>query len=154
MLSSDLNFGKRGELECSRPRSARILAKIKNRQIYGKVFKNGPSEICRRQLLKICSDMACLNRSYHFKFFKGCLSQISLGPFLNTLSHMFALYSHHHCIAQWRPVLPYFLDIYDFIQSAYVLPGFRDNIKSLFNFNNYACGFYRGWWFLLRYSDH
>ena len=88
MLSSDLNFGKRGELECSRPRSARILAKIKNRQIYGKVFKNGPSEICRRQLLKICSDMACLNRSYHFKFFKGCLSQISLGPFLNTLSHL------------------------------------------------------------------
>ena len=26
-----------------------------------------------------------MNRPYHFKFFKGCLPQISLGPFLNTL---------------------------------------------------------------------
>ena len=25
-----------------------------------------------------------LGRPYHFKFFKGCLPQISLGPFLNT----------------------------------------------------------------------
>ena len=25
--------------------------------------------------------------AYHFKFFKGCLPQILLGPFLNTLSH-------------------------------------------------------------------
>ena len=29
------------------------------------------------------------DRSYHFKFFKGCLPQISLGPFLNTLSHLY-----------------------------------------------------------------
>ena len=29
------------------------------------------------------------HRSYHFKFFKGCLPQISLGPFLNTLSHLY-----------------------------------------------------------------
>ena len=27
-----------------------------------------------------------LSRSYNFKFFKGCLPQISLGPFLDTLS--------------------------------------------------------------------
>ena len=27
----------------------------------------------------------CLSRLYHFKFFKGCLRQISLGPFVNTL---------------------------------------------------------------------
>ena len=37
-------------------------------------FENGPSEICERQLLK------------NFKFFKGCLPQISLGPFSNTMS--------------------------------------------------------------------
>ena len=31
--------------------------------------------------------MVCL-RPYPFKFFKGCLPQISLGPLLNTLSHL------------------------------------------------------------------
>ena len=29
-----------------------------------------------------------LGRPYTFKFFEGCLSQILLGPFLNTLSQM------------------------------------------------------------------
>ena len=29
--------------------------------------------------------MVCLSRPYSFKFFKDCLPQISLGPFLNTL---------------------------------------------------------------------
>ena len=29
------------------------------------------------------------SRPYRFKFFKGCLPQIFLGPFLNTLSHIF-----------------------------------------------------------------
>ena len=33
--------------------------------------------------------MVCLNRTYHFKFFKGCLPQILLGIFLNTFSHLF-----------------------------------------------------------------
>ena len=28
----------------------------------------------------------CLSRPHHFNFFKGCLPQISLGPFLNTSS--------------------------------------------------------------------
>ena len=28
--------------------------------------------------------MVCLSRPYHLKIFKGCLPQISLGPFLNT----------------------------------------------------------------------
>ena len=32
--------------------------------------------------------MVCLSRRYHFKFFKGCLPQISRGPFLNTLPHV------------------------------------------------------------------
>ena len=31
----------------------------------------------------------CLNRPYHFKFFKGCLPQILLGSFLNTLSYIY-----------------------------------------------------------------
>ena len=29
-----------------------------------------------------------LSRPYHFKFFKGCLPQILLGPFLNTLTKL------------------------------------------------------------------
>ena len=32
--------------------------------------------------------MVCLSRPYHFKFFKGCLPQILLGPFLNTLTQI------------------------------------------------------------------
>ena len=32
--------------------------------------------------------MFCFSRLCHFKFFEGCLPQISLGPFLNILSHM------------------------------------------------------------------
>ena len=34
------------------------------------------------------NDMVCLSRSYPFKFFKGCLTQILLGRFLNNLSQM------------------------------------------------------------------
>ena len=30
----------------------------------------------------------CLGRPYHFKSLKGCLPQIVLGPFLNTLTHI------------------------------------------------------------------
>ena len=33
--------------------------------------------------------MVYLNRPYHFKFFKDCLPQILLGPFLNTLFQIF-----------------------------------------------------------------
>ena len=32
--------------------------------------------------------MVCLSRPYHLNFFRGCLPQILLGPFLNTLSHI------------------------------------------------------------------
>ena len=32
--------------------------------------------------------MVCLSRPYPFKFFKGCLPQILLGPLLNTLSQI------------------------------------------------------------------
>ena len=45
--------------------------------IWGKVFKNGPIEICGRQPLK--------------NLLKGCLPQILLGPFLNTLIQLWGL---------------------------------------------------------------
>ena len=32
--------------------------------------------------------MKCLSRPYHFTFFKGCLPQIPLGPFFNSLLHI------------------------------------------------------------------
>ena len=32
--------------------------------------------------------MFCLGRPYRFKFFNGCLPQILLGPFLNTLPNI------------------------------------------------------------------
>ena len=40
--------------------------------------------------------MVCLGRLNHFKFFKGCLPQILLGPFLNILTQIiqFVLYAH------------------------------------------------------------
>ena len=56
---------------------------------WDKVFKNGPNKICGRQPLKIRRNIVCLNRSYLFKFIKGCLPQILFGPFLNTLSKIY-----------------------------------------------------------------
>ena len=57
--------------------------------IWVMVFKNGLGKICGRQPLKNWTDMVCLGRSYHYKFFKGCLPQILLGwiPCPNTLGH-------------------------------------------------------------------
>ena len=40
-------------------------------------------------LWKIWSDMVYLSRRYRFKFFKGCLPQIWLSPFLNTFTQLF-----------------------------------------------------------------
>ena len=40
-----------------------------------KLFKNGPSKICGRQPLQ------------NLKFFKGCLAQILIGPFLGALTY-------------------------------------------------------------------
>ena len=62
-----------------------------------KAFKNRPSNICGRQPLKNVkwyglSKQTTLNRPYHFKFFKGCLPQILLGLFLNTLSHVWLVF--------------------------------------------------------------
>ena len=38
-------------------------------------------------LYKVWKDKVCLSRPHHIKFFKGCLSQILLFQFLNTLTH-------------------------------------------------------------------
>ena len=46
-----------------------------------------PNGSCTNQLLFIFHDI-CLSRPYPFKFFKGCLSQILLGPLFSTLSHL------------------------------------------------------------------
>ena len=58
-----------------------------------KVFKNGLSKICGKQPLKNLN-MVCLCRPYHFKFFKSCLPQILLDPFLNILSRIILQF---HC---------------------------------------------------------
>ena len=42
----------------------------------------------RMDQVKFLEDSLCLGRPYRFKSFKGCLPQISLGPFLNTLSQI------------------------------------------------------------------
>ena len=47
-------------------------------------------------LLKICNNMVCVGRPYHFKFFKGCLPQILLGPFLNALTQLFLVVLPQH----------------------------------------------------------
>ena len=60
-----------------------------------KVFKNGPSEICGRQPLKNLNRYDLLN---YFKYFKGCLPQISRGPFLNTLSPVFYIKLPHRIL--------------------------------------------------------
>ena len=46
-----------------------------------KIFKSKPSKICGRQPLKKLN-------GYAFKFLKGCIPQILLGPLANTLSQM------------------------------------------------------------------
>ena len=55
---------------------------------WDKVFKNEPSKICGRQHLKNSKGYGLLKRPYVFKFFKGCLHQILLGPLLKTLSQI------------------------------------------------------------------
>ena len=68
----------------------RILSNLYDRDFllhykWDKVFKNGPIKICGRLPLKNLKDMVC----YLFKFSKGCLPKMLLGPFLYTLSQMF-----------------------------------------------------------------
>ena len=48
--------------------------------------KNQPTEVFAIQLL--IQPLKTFKGPYHFKFFKGCIAQILLGPFLNALSHI------------------------------------------------------------------
>ena len=46
---------------------------------------NGTEDVIMTSMINRCYK-PMLRRPYPFKFFKGCLPQILLGPFLNTLS--------------------------------------------------------------------
>ena len=41
---------------------------------------------------------------YYFKFFKGCLPQILLGPFLSTLSHLLFIMIICKLLLQWSSI--------------------------------------------------
>ena len=57
--------------------------------MWGKVFKNGPSKICGRQPLKKFEVIWSAEADHiTSNFLKGCLLQILLGPFLNTLPYV------------------------------------------------------------------
>ena len=58
------------------------------RNMWDEVFKSGPSKFCGRQPLKYLKGYGLLSRPYPFKFFKGCLPQILLGPFLTILTQL------------------------------------------------------------------
>ena len=68
--------------------------------VWVKVFKGEPSKICGRQPFKtlrrysLLRQTISLDRPYHFKFFKGCFSQVLLGLFLNTLIHLSRLFNN------------------------------------------------------------
>ena len=52
-------------------------------------LQNGPSKICGRQPLKNLKGFGLLQVDHTpLNFVKGCLPQMLLGPYLNTLSHM------------------------------------------------------------------
>ena len=71
--------------------------------MWDKVFKNGPSKMCGRQGFKNLKWYGLL--TYHLKCFKGCLPQILLGLFLNTLPHMQLHYGLIFNISLFRQVL-------------------------------------------------
>ena len=66
-------------------------------------FKNGPSKIWGRQLLKNLKGYvwSALSRPYFFKFFKVCIPQILLCPFLNTLSHLFVTFKEYSLLKRY-----------------------------------------------------
>ena len=52
----------------------------------GEFFFSNPLD--RKQFFFSRRPIVCLSRLSHFKFFKGCLPQMFLGLFLNTLTHI------------------------------------------------------------------
>ena len=61
-----------------------------------------PQEISRPTMYLL--DTTC--KPNHFKFFKGCLPQISFGPFLNTLSHLLLWKWYHDYLFTTYLVVP------------------------------------------------
>ena len=53
--------------------------------------RNGQSKICQRQPLKTLKEYGLLKAAIILQVFRGSLPQILLGPFLNTLFHIFLL---------------------------------------------------------------
>ena len=74
------------EILCIKDKLSHFVPSYPTCSIWDKVFKNGPSKVCGRQGLKNLKWYGLL--TYHLKFFKGCLPQILLGPFLNNFSHI------------------------------------------------------------------
>ena len=71
--------------------------------IWDKVFKNGPSKNCGRQSW---SGIVCFKQIKPLQIFEGCLAQILLGPFLNTLFHILwgkgiYAFAHLHICVLW-----------------------------------------------------
>ena len=58
------------------------------RNIWDKVFRDGPSKTCGRQPLKNWKGHGLLKQTIHLHIFLDCLSQILLSLFLNTLPHI------------------------------------------------------------------
>ena len=75
-VKKDLKHNKRDLFE----RKVKYKGRCKRRNIWGKVFKNGPSEIFGETAFK---KFEVIWSALNF----GCLPQISLGSFLKTLSH-------------------------------------------------------------------
>ena len=61
----------------------------------GQIFKSGPNKICERQRLKKL-------KGYLFKFLKGCLPQILLGPLLNIWTYMKMTYIPQNHLLTYR----------------------------------------------------
>ena len=55
-----------------------------NIELYGSRYSRMDQVNLWKTAFKKFEVMVCLSRPYHFKFFKGCLPQILLSPFLNT----------------------------------------------------------------------
>ena len=58
------------------------------KNVWVKVFRNGPNKNCGRQPLKIFKWYGLPKQTKSLQIFKGCHPQVLLGPFLNTLTHI------------------------------------------------------------------
>ena len=89
----------------------------------------------------------CLSRPYYFKFFKGCLPHILLGPFLNTLTHICYVMPRTSwwCAFSGFKILNFlgfnFLSVYSLIVFGFVFMAFRSWQEYYF----YICSMTLNW---------